>query len=53
MFLQLFCSILRDYPVGPHKQLAPFVKHDGRIGKLKNFRHIIHYPEHGRYTIDR
>jgi len=46
-------NILRDYPVGPHKQLAPFVKHDGRIGKMKNFHHIIHYPEHGRYTIDR
>jgi len=43
--------ILRDYPVGPHKTLAPSVKHDGRIGEIKNYRHIIHYPEDGEYTI--
>ena len=42
---------LRDYPVGPHKALPPGQKYDGRIGPHKNYRHIIHYPENGRYTI--
>ena len=42
---------LRDYPVGPHKTLAPNVKLDGRIGEVKNYRHIIHYPKDGKYTI--
>jgi len=43
--------ILRDYPVGPHKTLPPNQKYDGRQGPVKNYRHIIHYPEDGRYTI--
>jgi len=42
-------NILKDYPVGPHKLLPPNVKYDGRIGPVKNYRHIIHYPE--KYTI--
>jgi len=46
-------NVLRDYPVGPHKQLAPKVKFDGRVGECKNYRHIIHYPKDGRYTIQR
>jgi len=45
--------ILRDYPVGPHKQLPPAVKYDGRMGEFKNFRHVIYYPPDGRYTTDK
>jgi len=46
-------TILKDYPVGPHKTLAPYVKHDGRIGEMKNYRNVIYYPPDGRYTTDK
>jgi len=49
--IQKGLSDLRDYPVGPHKTLPPGQKYEGRIGPIKNYRHIIHYPEDGRYTI--
>ena len=44
-------NILKEPPVGPHMKLAPGVKHDGRIGANANYRHIVHYPEDGKYTI--
>ena len=49
--------ILKDYPVGPHKKLPPFVKHkDKRTGVVRqgtweNYKYKIHYPEDGKYTI--
>ena len=43
--------ILKDRPVGPHMALAPNVKHDGRIGEVKNYRYVVHYPEDGKYTV--
>jgi len=46
-------NVLRDYPIGPHKILPPGFKHDGREGPPGNYKNIIHYPEDGRYTIDR
>jgi len=39
--------------VGPHRALAPGVKYDGRIGEIKNYRYIVHYPADGKYTIKR
>ena len=39
--------------MGPHKQLPPAVKYDGRMGEFKNFRHVIYYPPDGRYTTDK
>ena len=54
--------ILKDYPVGPHKQLAPRVKLKGKDGVTRigprepyenYFRYKIHYPEDGKYTINR
>lgn len=43
--------IKREGPVGPHMPLAPNVKHDGRIGEVKNYRYVVHYPEDGKYTV--
>lgn len=43
--------ILREPPVGPHKQLPPFNKYKGRIGEWKEYKRIVHYPEDGKYTI--
>jgi hypothetical protein len=31
--------------------LAPNVKHDGRIGEVKNYRYVVHYPEDEKYTV--
>ena len=50
-------NILRDYPVGPHKKLPPFVKHKNkrtgevRQGTWENYKYKVHYPEDGKYTI--
>jgi len=50
-------NILKDYPVGPHKKLPPFVKHKNkrtgevRQGTWENYKYQVHYPEDGKYTI--
>ena len=49
--------IKKEYPVGPHKKLPPFVKHkdkrtgEVRQGKWENYKYKVHYPEDGKYTI--
>merc|ERR1719362_80459 len=49
--------IRKEYPVGPHKKLPPFVKHkdkrtgEVRQGKWENYKYKVHYPEDGKYTI--
>ena len=50
-------NILKEYPVGPHKKLPPFVKYkDKRTGEVRqgqweNYKYKVHYPEDGKYTI--
>ena len=49
--------ILKDYPVGPHKKLPPFVKYkdkrtkEVRQGQWENYKYKVHYPADGKYTI--
>ena len=50
-------NILREWPIGPHKKLPPFVKYKDkrtgvvRQGEWENYKYKVHYPENGRYTI--
>ena len=49
--------IKREWPVGPHKKLPPFVKYkDKRTGEVRqgtweNYKYKVHYPTNGQYTI--
>jgi hypothetical protein len=49
--------VKKEYPIGPHKKLPPFVKHtdrktgEVRQGTWENYKYKVHYPENGKYTI--
>ena len=44
-FYKMDYVVKRERPLGPHKKLAPGVRHDGRVGPIENYRYRVIYPK--------